>query len=162
MRHCSEYALQMMHHRKPFLKCEEAIQKSWAMNIHPHSGGATRDLHDVAAVSQVPLPDRRLSGWLIGNLLPEVTLQHVLHRLICLPYKHRLSPSINVQISNVIIESPKRCVQRMEHHKSVSFVLPDQTNSTGNYRNIFLACGKWSALSLYTHSIITSKNAMTF
>lgn len=107
MKCCSKYMLHMMHHRKPFLKCEEAIQKSWVMNIHPHSGRETCDLHDVPAVSQVPLPDRRLSGWLIGNLLPEVALLHVLHGFICLLYKHRLFPSVNVQISNVIIESPQ-------------------------------------------------------
>lgn len=97
---------------KPFVKCVQAIQKSWVMNVHPHSARETCDLHDVPAVSQVPLPDRRLSGWLIGNLLPEVTLLHVLHGLICLLYKHRLFSSINVQISNVIIESPKDVLRK--------------------------------------------------
>lgn len=36
------------------------------MNVHPHSRRETRDLHDVAAVSQVP-PARQATLWMTNR-----------------------------------------------------------------------------------------------
>lgn len=107
-KHRTKSRFQTMHHRKPFSNARKQLRKAeWWMFTHTVVERRVTFM-TLQLYHRFPLPDRRLSGWLIGNLLPEVTVSHVLHRLIYLLYKHRLStPSTNVQIPNVIIGSPK-------------------------------------------------------
>lgn len=76
---------QMMHSWKPFTNVRKHTTKAQWWKCSP-----TQSKRDVwpswrcSCITGPPLSDMRLSGWLIGNPLPEETVSHVLHWLICL------------------------------------------------------------------------------
>lgn len=116
--------------KRPFSNVRKQLRKAERWTF-AHTVVETRDLRGAAAVSQVPLPGRPLSAWLIGSLLPEGTVSHVLLRLIYLLHKHRLfTPPTNVHISNVVIERLKD-VCRAKGTFRDCFLRPAQADGVG-------------------------------